>query len=76
MLPNVTLGIQIHDTCGSETKALDESLEFLVDRVPVCDNQTNKILFGVLGAGMSLLTAQVANLLRLFKVPLVSITGN
>lgn len=67
------LGINIRDSCGSETKALDESLQFVVDRVPVCKNNDTVPIFGVVGASMSLLTAAVANLLRLFQIPLVSL---
>ena len=66
------LGINIRDSCGSETRALDESLQFVVDRVPICKMNDTVPLFGVVGASMSLLTAAVANLLRLFQIPLVS----
>ena len=73
IIPNVTLGIEIRDSCGSETRALDEALHFVTDRVPMCrDTERPVPIFGVVGASMSLLTAAVANLLRLFQIPLVS----
>lgn len=75
-IPNVTLGIEIRDSCGTETRALDEALRFVKDRVPMCkkdDAGNSKPIFGVVGASMSLLTAAVANLLRLFQIPLVSL---
>lgn len=67
------LGITIRDSCGSETKALDESLQFVVNRLRVCKKDNDTVpMFGVVGASMSLLTGVVANLLRLFQIPLVS----
>eukprot|EP00111_Clytia_hemisphaerica_P018610 TCONS_00055036-protein len=72
IIPNVTLGIEIRDSCGTETHALDEALHFVTDRVPTCIEDQRVPIFGVVGASMSLLTAAVANLLRLFQIPLVS----
>lgn len=72
LLPGLTFGLEVRDTCGSETRALDESLQF-IDRVPVCENNTKRdVMFGVVGPSTSLITAEVANLLRLFRIPLVS----
>ena len=67
----MTLGIEIRDSCGTETHALDEALHFVTDRVPTCIEDQHVPIFGVVGASMSLLTAAVANLLRLFQIPLV-----
>lgn len=72
------LGVVIRDSCGSETKALDEALQFVIDKVPTCENSGNETgkevsaVYGVIGTGMSILDAQVASLLRLFQIPQVS----
>ena len=74
----VNLGLEVRDSCNLEAKALEESLNFVVDKVPdVCQgNDTNKTgkggkLAAVIGATKSSVTAQVAKLLRLFKIPQV-----
>lgn len=83
LLPNITLGANIHDTCGQDTIALEESLEFvtetLVRRNPIkCQSpegtnaSQSKIVAGVIGAASSTVSIQVANLLRLFKMPQIS----
>jgi ABC-type branched-subunit amino acid transport system substrate-binding protein len=81
LLPNVKLGAEIRDTCGLKTKALDESLKFILDSLTLrsshfhqneqcLKNGTNVV--GVVGASRSTLSIEVAKLLRLFKVPQVS----
>lgn len=81
ILPNVILGAEIRDTCSSKTKALDESLKFIVESLPSRPNALNneqcwrnytKKLVGVIGPSRSTLSIEVAKLLRLFKVPQVS----
>lgn len=83
LLPNITLGANIHDTCDQDTIALEESLEFVTEtltrRNPIkCQSPegTNasqyKIVAGVIGAASSTVSIQVANLLRLFKMPQIS----
>ena len=86
LLPNVTLGVSAHDTCGLETVALEESLEFIMELIRK-ENSVNcqssllgdekltkkpKIFAGVVGAAASVVSIQVANLLRLFKLPQIS----
>lgn len=75
----VNLGLEARDSCNLEARALEESLNFVIDKVPdVCQgnesNQTGKSgkLAAVVGATKSTVTAQVAKLLRLFKIPQVS----
>ncbi|XP_065062907.1 metabotropic glutamate receptor 3-like [Rhopilema esculentum] len=75
----VNLGLEVRDSCNIEAKALEESLNFVIDKVPdVCQgnhsNQTGKSgkLAAVVGATKSSVTAQVAKLLRLFKIPQIS----
>ena len=71
----------MRDSCNLEAKALEESLNFVIDKVPdVCQgnetNQTGKSgkLAAVIGATKSSVTAQVAKLLRLFKIPQVCLS--
>ena len=80
LLPNVKLGAEIRDTCGLKTKALDESLKFILDSWTLrsrpqqneqCLKNTTDVV-GVVGASRSTLSIEVAKLLRLFKVPQVS----
>ena len=78
ILPNVTLGAEIRDDCLSETVALDESLNFILNAY----DQEEKIcsfhgarkppVAGVVGTGSSQTSLPVASLLRLFRLPQVS----
>ncbi|XP_031566715.1 metabotropic glutamate receptor 3-like [Actinia tenebrosa] len=83
LLPNITLGANIHDTCGQDTIALEESLEFVTEKLmrrnPIkcqspegANRNQSKIVAGVIGAASSTVSIQVANLLRLFKMPQIS----
>ena len=83
LLPNVTLGAEIRDTCSLKTKALDESLKFILDSLTLrsssqqsgqCWRNTTKPkdVVGVVGASRSTLSIEVAKLFRLFKIPQVS----
>lgn len=83
LLPNITLGAKGLDTCDQDTIALEESLEFvteaLISRNPMkcleSDTSTrnsSRLIAGVIGAASSTISIQVANLLRLFKLPQVS----
>lgn len=82
LLPNVTLGYDIRDTCYSQNIALDESLDILVAESVVhlescsttnLNNLTDdSYLIGVIGATASGVTVPVASLLRLFSVTQVS----
>ena len=82
LLPNVTLGVHIRDTCLQDTYALEQSLDFIkahmstVDFVGYSckdgdrpdDQVPNKPVAGVIGAAASPVSIMVANILRLFKV--------
>ncbi len=67
----------MRDSCNLESHALEQSLNFVLDKVPdVCSSNGSSSgrggkLVGVLGATLSQVTAQVAKLLRLFKIPQV-----
>uniref|UniRef100_A0A8B9M374 Glutamate receptor, metabotropic 8b n=1 Tax=Astyanax mexicanus TaxID=7994 RepID=A0A8B9M374_ASTMX len=84
LLPNITLGARILDTCSRDTYALEQSLTFvqaLIERDPLdvrCAGgeqpsfaKPDKIV-GVIGASSSSVSIMVANILRLFKIPQIS----
>ncbi|XP_062584949.1 metabotropic glutamate receptor-like isoform X1 [Saccostrea cucullata] len=86
ILPKIKLGAKIYDTCARGTFALERSLEFIrgsftsIDSSDFsCDdgskaraNVTYENVAGVIGGSYSSVSIQVANLLRLFKLPQIS----
>ncbi|MBN3306307.1 GRM8 protein, partial [Amia calva] len=80
LLPNVTLGVRILDTCSRDTYALEQSLTFVQALIEKdasdvrCANGDPPIfakpdkIIGVIGAAASSVSIMVANILRLFKV--------
>ncbi|XP_005003700.1 metabotropic glutamate receptor 3 isoform X1 [Cavia porcellus] len=86
LLPGVKLGVHILDTCSRDTYALEQSLEFVrasltkVDEAEyMCPDGSYAIqenlpllIAGVIGGSYSSVSIQVANLLRLFRIPQVS----
>uniref|UniRef100_A0A672REB9 Metabotropic glutamate receptor 8-like n=1 Tax=Sinocyclocheilus grahami TaxID=75366 RepID=A0A672REB9_SINGR len=84
LLPNVTLGARILDTCSRDTYALEQSLTFvqaLIERDSTdvrCASGEQPIfakpdkIIGVIGAAASSVSIMVANILRLFKIPQIS----
>lgn len=80
LLPNMTLGARILDTCSRDTYALEQSLTFvqaLIERDGSdvrCANGESPIfakpdkVVAVIGASASSVSIMVANILRLFKV--------
>nr|XP_053651495.1 uncharacterized protein LOC128701648 [Cherax quadricarinatus] len=87
LLPNITLGVEIRDSCWYSSIALEQSIEFIRDSLafpigsstnstPKSDAcktsvSTSKRLVGVVGPGSSDVTIQVQNLLQLFGIPQV-----
>uniref|UniRef100_A0A671YXG9 Glutamate metabotropic receptor 4 n=1 Tax=Sparus aurata TaxID=8175 RepID=A0A671YXG9_SPAAU len=84
LLPNITLGARVLDTCSRDTHALEQSLTF-VQALIEKDGTDVKCLgggspiitkpervVGVIGASSSSVSIMVANILRLFKIPQVS----
>ncbi|XP_005994296.2 glutamate receptor, metabotropic 8a [Latimeria chalumnae] len=84
LLPNITLGVRILDTCSRDTYALEQSLTFVQALIekdasdarcangdPPIFSKPDKII-GVIGAAASSVSIMVANILRLFKIPQVS----
>ncbi|GAB1869692.1 Metabotropic glutamate receptor [Camponotus japonicus] len=88
VLPGVTLGVHILDTCGRDTYALNQSLHFVraslsnidISVLECADRSTPRVkktasagpIFGVIGGSYSSVSLQVANLLRLFHIPQIS----
>ncbi|KAF7210290.1 metabotropic glutamate receptor 4 isoform X2 [Nothobranchius furzeri] len=84
LLPNVTLGARILDTCSRDTHALEQSLTFVQALIekdstdvkclsggPPIITKPERVV-GVIGASASSVSIMVANILRLFKIPQVS----
>ena len=78
LLPNITIGYDIRDTCMSVNIGLDESIEFVFsDNLchDTCLSNTNSIntsITAVIGATVSFVSIPVASLFRLFNLPQVS----
>uniref|UniRef100_UPI003AACD48C metabotropic glutamate receptor 8-like n=1 Tax=Centroberyx gerrardi TaxID=166262 RepID=UPI003AACD48C len=84
LLPNITLGARILDTCSRDTYALEQSLTFVQALIEKdgsdvrCANGDPPIfakpdkIVGVIGAAASSVSIMVANILRLFKIPQIS----
>ncbi|MBN3297432.1 GRM4 protein, partial [Amia calva] len=84
LLPNITLGARILDTCSRDTHALEQSLTFVQALIekdgtdvkclsggPPIITKPERVV-GVIGASASSVSIMVANILRLFKIPQVS----
>lgn len=80
LLPNITLGARVLDTCSRDTYALEQSLTFVQALIQKdtsdvrCTNgepplfvKPEKVV-GVIGASASSVSIMVANILRLFQV--------
>ncbi len=75
LLPNITLAFRIRDTCGSSRYGLDEAFHFVqaTTREEACStNRTTVSMSGMVGAQFSRVSINVANLLRLHRIPQIS----
>ena len=78
LLPNVTLGYDIRDTCKRENVALDETISMLfngeegIDSCPVANATQQSPVTGIIGAYESFISIPLAGLLRLFKKPQIA----
>ncbi|XP_074787241.1 metabotropic glutamate receptor 6-like isoform X3 [Athene noctua] len=82
LLPNLTLGARILDTCSRDTYALGQALSFVRSFLPLegarCPDGSPlprappERLVGVIGASASSVSIMVANVLRLFAIPQIS----
>ncbi|XP_045772809.1 metabotropic glutamate receptor 2-like [Maniola jurtina] len=78
--PGVKLGALVLDDCDSDTRGLEMALDFIKGSISNIDDEeygcnataVRKVISGVVGAASSVTSVQVANLLRLFKIPQVS----
>ncbi|KAG6464179.1 hypothetical protein O3G_MSEX014338, partial [Manduca sexta] len=78
--PGVRIGAHVLDDCDNDTYGLEMALDFIkgsisnIDDAEYACNATalRKVISGVVGAASSVTSVQVANLLRLFKIPQVS----
>lgn len=87
LLPNITLGARILDTCSRDTYALEQSLTFVQALIQKdtsdirCSNGEPPIIrkpervVGVIGASASSVSIMVANVLRLFEVRVANDTA-
>lgn len=88
LLPNITLGARILDTCSRDTYALEQSLTFVQALIQKdtsdirCSNGEQPIIrkpervVGVIGASASSVSIMVANVLRLFEVSQACVHGS
>ena len=76
LLPRVTMVFEIRDTCALENMALEQSLDFIIQRNlsigQDVENGTILGISGVVGAALSKVSTSVATLLRLFQIPQIS----
>lgn len=86
LLPEIQLGAILLDSCSSSTYALNQSLEFIRASINTVESSAfeckdkssprpkygSKMIAGVIGGSYSEVSLQVANLLRLFRIPQVS----
>ncbi|XP_068233320.1 metabotropic glutamate receptor 2-like [Palaemon carinicauda] len=83
-IPGVRIGAHILDDCDKDTYGLEQAVDFIKGSISNIDDGEykckdgsspevmNKVISGVVGAASSVTSIQVANLLRLFRIPQVS----
>uniref|UniRef100_H3BWT0 Metabotropic glutamate receptor 5 n=1 Tax=Tetraodon nigroviridis TaxID=99883 RepID=H3BWT0_TETNG len=85
ILPNITLGCEIRDSCWHSAVALEQSIEFIRDTLVSNEEEESqgrctaeggsllmpgkKPIVGLIGPGSSSVAIQVQNLLQLFNIP-------
>ena len=70
ILPNITLGAKIYDTCRSQTIGMDRAKDFIKYTL-LPESDKTPPLAGVIGAFRSDVSIAVSNLLRVFDIPQV-----
>ena len=80
LLPNITLGYDIRDTCGSESVGLDEAINMIYStnsETKSCNETDSRDIpvSAVIGAIISPVSISAAGLFRYFKMPQVSFTS-
>ncbi|XP_057336745.1 metabotropic glutamate receptor 2-like isoform X2 [Microplitis mediator] len=79
-IPGVKIGAHILDDCDKDTYGLEMAVDFIKGSISNIDgaeyhcnkSTVRKVISGVVGAASSVTSIQVANLLRLFRIPQVS----
>ncbi|XP_006149830.1 vomeronasal type-2 receptor 1 [Tupaia chinensis] len=74
ILPNITLGYQIFDSCYTISKAMESALVFLTgqeETKPNFRNSTGVYLAGIVGSGGSSLSVAASRVLGLYYIPQV-----
>ena len=82
LLPNITLGADIRDSCWYAPVALEQSIDFIKNSIASmekamnrsgkgdeCSQNKDKPIAGLIGPGSSTVTIQIQNLLSLFTIP-------
>lgn len=83
LLPNITVGYDIRDSCWYSPIALEQSIDFIKDTLASLDSQDNmdanssdacvneyqQPIVGLIGPGSSQNSIQVQNLLQIFNLP-------
>uniref|UniRef100_UPI0037E759DF glutamate receptor, metabotropic 5a isoform X1 n=1 Tax=Semicossyphus pulcher TaxID=241346 RepID=UPI0037E759DF len=88
ILPNISLGCEIRDSCWHSAVALEQSIEFIRDTLVSNEEEENqgrctaeagsmlmqgkKPIVGLIGPGSSSVAIQVQNLLQLFNIPQIA----
>ncbi|OQV15466.1 Metabotropic glutamate receptor 3 [Hypsibius exemplaris] len=83
LLPGIQLGAYVLDDCDKDTYGLEMAVDFIKGSISTLDGEYKcpdgstpvvpyKVIPGVVGAASSVTSIQVANLLRLFKIPQIS----
>ncbi|XP_063286961.1 metabotropic glutamate receptor 5 isoform X3 [Pelobates fuscus] len=87
VLPNITLGCEIRDSCWHSAVALEQSIEFIRDSLISTEEEEGMVrcvdgsstpfrlkkpIVGVIGPGSSSVAIQVQNLLQLFNIPQIA----
>lgn len=75
ILPNITVGYQIRDSCWFAPVALEQTIEFIgnsvlttSDSIPHANDMRSR-LAAIIGPGDSSITMQTHNILQLFEMP-------
>ena len=75
LLPNIKLAFSIRDTCSDPTYGLDQAFKFVQtsNNILTCSStEDNVAVSGVVGAEFSGVSIDIANLLRLYRIPQIS----
>ena len=84
LLPGITLGYKVRDTCSLENIALDEAISVLFEEDGLAGGNCNDVaqhsneysVLGIIGPTSSHVAVPLAGLLRLFRVPQVSYSAS